>query len=227
MSQTIDLHKLSRTAGILYFLVFVAAGFAQGHVRESIFQPTSSVETAQAIASNALLFRLGFAADLIAFMADAALAVLFYMLLSPVNKTWALLSSAFRLIAHPAIGAANMLNHFAPLHLKALPSELEFVWSNFFLEMHNTGYLIAGAFFGISLLLMSPLLYKSPDFPSWLGCLMLPAGFGYLLNSFGNFLFPGHDWLNVVVVVPAVVAELSLCLFLVIKGMPNQKSFNS
>lgn len=217
MQNNLNYKQLAHISGWLYLFIILAAGFAQGYARTELFHVSSSGETAQAIVQHPLLYRLGFSADLLAFMADAALAVLLYVLLAPANKVVALLASSFRLIAHPAIGAVNLLNHYAPLHLQTMSRAHADSWTNFFLEMHNTGYLIAGAFFGTSLLLLSPLVCKSNLFPNWLSYLLMPAGLGYLLNSFGNFLLPEQTWFNVAVIIPAVIAELSLCFFLLFK----------
>jgi hypothetical protein len=49
--------------------------------------------------------------------------------------------------------------------------------------------------------------------------LLLPA-FGYLIDSFGNFLFPQYDAIYAsTVVLLAVIGELSFTFWLIIKGV--------
>ena len=63
-------------------------------------------------------------------------------------------------------------------------------------------------------------LYKSGYFPRMLGILLVVASFGYLIDSFGNFLLPQYDALYaLVVVLLAIVGELPLSFWLLIKGV--------
>ena len=86
--------KTARIAGVLYLVVIVCAGFSQGVVRESVFVMDNAAATAQNILDNTVLFKWGLVTDLIAFMTDIILSVLFYLLLKPVNKPLAMISSA-------------------------------------------------------------------------------------------------------------------------------------
>jgi hypothetical protein len=153
--------------------------------------------------------------------------VLLYVLLAPVDRTLSLIAAGFRLVAHPAIASLNLLHHVAALQLLGGadyltvfdPAQLQAL-ALFFLDLHGWGYLIAGAFFGLHCFLLGVLLFKSGFFPKALGILMVIAAVGYLTESFGNILFPAYEGLFIwVVAVPAVVAELSLGLWLLIKGV--------
>ena len=218
---------LARTAGLLYLVIIICAGFSEGYVRSSLIVSGDAVATANNIVASEWLFRLGFAGDLIAFLCDAVLAVLLYVLLKPVSKTLSLLAASLRLLAHPAIGSINLLNHFAALlllsgadYLTVFQADQLQALSLLFLNLHRYGYLIAGAFFGVHCLVLGYLLYRSDYFPGVLGLLLVIASFGYLIESFGNFLAPDYKGLFVwIVTVPAVLAELSLCLWLLIKGV--------
>jgi hypothetical protein len=93
-----------------------------------------------------------------------------------------------------------------------------------FLNAHRYGYLIGGAFFGLHCLFLGYLLFKSDLFPGVLGILLIVASFGYLIESFGNFLFPDYQNIFIwIVAVPAVIAELSLGLWLLLKGVKTQE----
>ena len=225
-SNEISPVKLARIAGVLYLLIFICAGFAQGAVRGSIHVPGDAVATASNIVAHEFFFRSGFVADILAFMSDAAVAVLLYVLLLPVNKTLSLLAAAFRLLAHPAIATVNLLNHYMALefakgadYLTVFSTQQTQSLALFFLDMHRFGYLIAGAFFGLSLLLLGYLLYKSPYFPRIIGVLIAIAAFGYFIESFGTFLFGHKELYTMIVGITAVIGELSLTLWLLIKGV--------
>lgn len=222
----IDAKKSARLTGLLYLIIIITAGFAEGAVRAEFLVPGDGAATAGNIVAGETLFRLGFASDLLAFLADTAVSILLYLLLKPVSRSVALIAASFRLLAHPAIGAVNLLNHFAPILLlngayaETLGTAEVEALSLFFLEAHGIGYLIAGAFFGVHCLLLGWLLFNSPLFPKLLGLLMGVASVGYLIESFGTVVAPRYEsvygW---IVLVPAVVAELSLCLYLLLRGV--------
>ena len=223
------LKSYARTAGILYLLIILLAGLSEGYIRSGIIVPGDAAATTDNILASKFLFRLGFVSDLIAFICDAAVAILLYVLLKSVNKTVALIAAALRLIAHPAIGSINLLNHISALQVLNNPDlltafgreQLQQVALQF-LSAHKTGYLIAGAFFGVHCLLLGYLLFKSELFPKILGVLIFMASIGYLTESFGSSLFPEYSGVfSMIVVIPAVIAEFSLCLWLLIKGIKN------
>lgn len=220
------LKKLARVTGLLYLLVIICAGFSQGYVRGTLIVPGDASATALNILSNEGLFRLGFVADLVAFLLDAVISVLLYQLFKAEHKTVALISSGFRLLAHPAIASLNLLNHFLALEVLQgssflstfSPEQLQSL-SLLFMEAHQMGYLIAGAFFGIHCFLLGVLIYRSNLIPKVFGLLMVAAAIGYLMESFGNFLFPGNEgWLALVVGVSAAAGEVVLTFYLLLKG---------
>jgi len=87
------------------------------------------------------------------------------------------------------------------------------------LEVFEYGYLISGVFFAINCLLMGYLLYKSELFPKILGIMIAIASFGYLFNCVTNFLIPSLiETSQILLLFTAVVAELLLRLWLLIKG---------
>ena len=214
--------RIARLAGVLYLLIFFTAGFAEGVVRAGARE---AADLAGYIAANGTLYRMGFLADSVAFLSDAVIAVILYRLLKPTGRTLALTAAVLRILAHPAIAAVNLLNHFMPVLLTGSgaaafsPAELESL-AQAFLELHRHGYLLAGIFFGPHLILLGLLLLRSLRFPGWLGVLLVIAGAGYIVESFGNFLIPGQKTLwTWFVAVPAVAGEMALTLWLLIRGV--------
>tara|TARA_R110002049_G_scaffold101975_1_gene247300 strand:- start:649 stop:1338 length:690 start_codon:yes stop_codon:yes gene_type:complete len=220
------LKNKARLTGILYLLVILLAGFSQGYVRGTIFIPDDPQVTLTNIISSEVLFRLGLISDLLAFMIDAVISILLYQLLKSVNKTIAAIASVFRILAHPAIGSLNLLNHYMALEtasrsglMSSLGIEQQEVWTMLFMNAHNAGYLLAGAFFGIHCLLLGILLYRSVLFPKVFGILMVLAAGGYMLETFGNFIFPGYQFvLANIVGFSAAIGEISFTLYLLVKG---------
>lgn len=219
--------KYARIAGLLYLVIIICAGFSEGYVRSSLVVSGDAAATARNITQSQGLFRLGLASDLLAFLCDAVVAILLYWLLKPVSKILSLTAASLRLIAHPAIGSINLLNHYAALKMSSgagiitvfEPVQLQ-AWTLLFMDFHSTGYLIAGAFFGLHCLLLGYLLYKSEQFPDFLGILLVIASVGYLVETFGTILVPAYEEMYVwMVALSAGIAELTLCLWLLIKGV--------
>jgi hypothetical protein len=218
--------KLGHITGVLYLVVIICAGFSQGVVRESVYMAGDAAATAQNILSNTALFRWGLVTDLIAFTTDVAISILLYMLLKSVNKPVALMMASFRLIAHPGVATANLVNHFAALKVLESPGLADQFtaaqlaeFSQYFMEAHHLGYILAGVTFGVHCLLLGYLLIKSSEFPKLLGIFMVAACVGYLTESFGFILYPEYKAVFAWIVgLSAAVGEVSLCLWLMVKG---------
>ncbi len=216
----------ARAAGVLYLIIIVCAGFAEGFVRAGLVVPGDAATTAANIRASEWLFRVGFATDLVAFLSDVALAVLFYVLLRPVSRPLALIAGAFRLAQATVLGL-NMLHHFVALlilggaaYLTVFePKQLDAL-ALLSMDAHRHGYLIGQMFFGIHCLIIGYLMGRAWYFPRPLGILMVVAGLGYLADGFGFFLIPAAaPALSPFFIAPVVVAELALCLWLLAKGV--------
>lgn len=219
-----------RQTGLMYLLVIVLAGFSQGYIRSSLIVPDDAVATSLNIAGKEGLFRLGLVLDLTAFLLEAIISIWLYRLFRAYGQTLALTAAVLRLLAHPAIGSLNLLNHYLALQAAVAPDFLAGFDANqlqsmslLFMEAHRIGYLIAGVFFGLHCLLLGLLLHRSP-LPGLLGSLMILAGIGYEMESFGDFLFPGNEeWLALLVGITAVLGEVSLTGYFLKKGLFTNK----
>src|SRR5438874_7150998 len=96
----------ARIAGVLYLIIIVTAGFAEGFVRDKLVVGSDAAATANNLLTHELLYRAAGAADLINLVCDTVLALLFYELLKPVSRSLALLAAFFRLV-HVAILAVS------------------------------------------------------------------------------------------------------------------------
>jgi hypothetical protein len=216
---------VARTAGVLYLMIFTFGLFSELIVRVPLIESGDAAATAANILGSESLFRIGFVADLGVFLADAAVAVLFYVLLKPVSHTLAMVAAAFRL-AQTAILGLNLLNHYMALQIltgdaygtlgQAQREALAFSY----LDAHTYGYLIGLVFFGLHLAVLGYLIHRSRYFPRWLGVLLGLAAVGYLVDSFTFFLVGGYEGgLSPIVLAPAVVAELAAILWLLVRGV--------
>lgn len=101
----------ARVGGWLYVVIFVMAGLSMG-LESTLIVSGDPAATAHHIVASLSQWRLASAAELVMFACDMALALIFYVLLRPVNAGLALLASLFQ-FAEAAIGSINVIWHAA------------------------------------------------------------------------------------------------------------------
>ena len=79
--------RLARIAGVLYLLVGIFGGFAEGYVEPTMYVPGDAAATAANVVANAGLVRLGVVADLVDQTIFVFLAMTLYVLLKHVHKS--------------------------------------------------------------------------------------------------------------------------------------------
>jgi asparagine N-glycosylation enzyme membrane subunit Stt3 len=91
------------------------------------------------------------------------------------------------------------------------------------IDAFNIGWKVGLVLFGIHLLVSGYLAFKSGFMPKFLGILLIITGFGYLIDSFANFLLPNYtDYETIflmIVAIPGIIGEISLMFWLLIKGV--------
>jgi hypothetical protein len=87
-----------------------------------------------------------------------------------------------------------------------------------FLELHSHGYDLGLILFGVHCLLLGYLIVRSGYFPRLIGGLTVAAGMVYLIGSYTRFLAPDYADAVQPAYAIAVIAEVSLCLWLLLKG---------
>ena len=215
----------ARVTGILYLVIIVFGLFSELVVRAGMIERGDAAATAENILSSEFLFRVGFASDLLIFLCDVAVAVLLYVLLRPAGRTWSLVSAAFRLTG-TAIYGVNLLNYLAALlilggsgYLGSFDAGQSSGLAMMFLDIHRHGYDLGLVFFGLHCLFLGYLLIRADYFPGILGVLMVLAGAGYVIGSLTLFLFPDLSGSITFIYIAPLVGELSLGLYLAIKGL--------
>jgi len=217
----------ARSCGILYLYIFVAGSFAELFVRSKLVVSRDAAATAANIMASESLFRFGFSGELLHLACDVAVAMLLYALLRPVDRNIALLAAFMRLACDIILATAS-LSHFAALHLlggseylKAFQPDQLHSLALLAMKLHGDGYAISLMFFGFACISLGYLIFRSGYLPRTIGVLLAVAGPCYLINSFAHFLFPamGAALFNAGILLPCFVAELSLTLWLLVKGV--------
>ena len=216
----------ARAAGIGYLLIILSGIYAEFFVRGSMLVAGDPAATAQNIAASAALFRTGIAAEFVMLTADILVAAALFVVFRKVQPHLALLAAFFR-VAHAAVVAANLLNTYVPLRLvtgqgQALDSPLRAELASVLLDAHGYGYAVGLVFFAMHCGVLGYLVWRSTFAPRVLGWLLMLAGAGYLTDSLARTLMASYDanagWFALVVFVPAFIAELSFCVWLLVRG---------
>ena len=214
-TTTTSPQSYARLGGMFYLLIIAAGIFGELFVRGSLVVSGNPAATAKQILSHETLWRLGIAADLLMHICDVPLMFIFYYLLKPANKNLALLALLFNLI-QTAVLVANKINLVnALLQAKSSPA---LAYST--IQLHEYGFGIGLIFFGCACLLYGYLMYHSGYFPKFLGMFLSIAGLCYLASSFIQLISPAtaHQF-GAILLLPCFIGELSVCLWLLIKGV--------
>ena len=212
---------LARTAGIAYLLLCIVGGWAQLGVRAGIHVPGDAATSAQNLTADATVFRLALVADVAMATAFVAVGVLLFLLLRHVNR-----SAAGAMVVFVAVGAGmiltNLLFHQAAL-LIATDTTYAMLRSDelvlLLLDLHQVGYTLAGIFFGLWLLPLSYLAYRSGLFPRPLSVLLAVAGGSWIVDTLAVFLFPDLPEVVHTILTAPTFAEFWLVAYLLIRGV--------
>ena len=92
------------------------------------------------------------------------------------------------------------------------------------LDLQHYGYAIAGIFFGLWLVPLGYLAFKSGMFPKVLGIVLVVGGIGYLFDTLAAFVAPELTAIiHPVAALLGLVAEVSLLAYLLVKGVRDPR----
>jgi hypothetical protein len=208
--------RYARIGGSLYLVIIVVGILGPLLTRELLIVPHDAVATAHNIASSPGLWRLGIALDVVAQVCDVPVMLVLFLLLSPVNKNLARLALLFNVVQTSTL-VANQLTLVAAQLLSPDQPAL----ADVALRAYSYGEPLGLVFFGFTCVLEGYLIRHSGYLPWIIGLLMQIAGVAYVANSFLLLLAP--DVASILFLIPTVVAELSLALWLVVKGVDVPK----
>ena len=220
----------ARIGGALYLIIIGLGIFGEVFVRNRIFVSGDPAATAANIKAMELLWRVGIASEFLALICTIVLAMIYFFLLRPVSKELNLLSTFFRLtsIAVQAVAVLNLVVALFPLmngaSLKAFTPEQLDAQVSLAIKTHSYGFSLALLFIGCTFLIHGYLIFKSGYLPRVLGIMIQVAGLGYLTNGFVLILYPViANQVFLAFIIPVLVGETSLSLWLLVKGVNIQK----
>jgi len=213
-------HAVARIAGVLYLADILTSVLGDSLAGSAHVVPGDAAATASGILAHQAMVRLGVAANLVATACYVAVTVLFYALFKVVKQSVALLATVASLTAL-AIWTSGSLSQLAATLIvpgrgasgpRADQQVLEL------LEWNARASAIGNAVFATYCVLIGYLIVKSAFLPRVLGILMVIGGIGlltYLSRTLAHALYPYNA-------VPALAGEISLMLWLLLRGANHQ-----
>ena len=218
-------HFKARIAGFFWLMTILTGMFAF-LIGGRLVVPGDAATTATNITANETLYRLSFAANLVATACYLTVTLLIYVLLKPVNRNISLLGAFFSLTGC-ATGGVSCLLYLAPIgilsgtkYLSVFSVEqlqaLALTFVTLSLQVNDIGLV----FFGLHVLTVGYLIRRSTFLPRILGALLAVTGVCYLTNSFADFLsLPFKTYLLPFVAAGGLLGEGSLTVWLLVKGV--------
>jgi len=221
---------VARIGGVLYLIIIALGALGEAVVRGSIVVPGNATATAANLRSMEWLWRLGVAGEVVLLLCAIALALILYILLRPVSRDLALTAVFFNLvtIAIEGVAAVSLATALLPLasasYMIAFAPEQINAMAMLSVRSHTSGFGIALIFFGVECVIVGYLIHRSGYMPRSIGVLMTIAGVCYVINSFALLLSPPlSSRLFPAILIPSLIAELSLALWLLVMGVNAEK----
>lgn len=230
-SSVVPHRKTARIAGLLYLILAITGSFGIMYIPSKFFAKGDATTIANNIMTNEMLFRIGIVVNLISIIIFIFLVLKLNRLLKKVNENHALLMVTLVVVSVP-ISFLIILNEVAALillsdadFLKVFEPDQLNALMMLFLDLYKHGIFIVEIFWGLWLFPFGLLVYKSGYIPRIFGILLIFGGFGYVIASFTYLLFPSYGPIvSPIVTIPSAVGEFSIILWLLIKGVKNQRT---
>jgi len=199
----------------------VVAIFGNLVVIEGLITPGDAAQTATDIDASQDLFRLGIVSLILVIALDVVVAWALYRVFSPVSASLSMLAAAMRLVysgvfmvaVGQLLGVTRVLSDDSAR--AALGGEAVDAHVMLGIAAFNDIWNVGLALFGAHLLLIGYLAYRSGYIPRVLGALLVIAGVGYAIDSFGTVLSQG-PWTDVSSF--TFLGEFLLAIWLVIRA---------
>lgn len=221
--------QIAKVSGIAYVMIFIFGFYANFAVLENLLNIKNlSITTANFINNHSQFGNglLGFASML---LFDIVLVWSLFGITKSINKKISYVASFFRLL-HAlffCIALFKLLEVYKLTYKSSNSKDLQNMVSEL-LSGFDTLWTIGIIFFGIHLIVLGYLTIKSTYIPKTLGVLLPLAGIGYLIDGIAKLFMSDYveykEVFDIMVIMPSVVGEFSLTVWLLIKGFKRQKS---
>ena len=217
-----------RVAGFLYLLVAITAPFVSIYVPGKLFVPGDATATASNILAHQSLFRANMVVGLVSELLFIATVLALYRLLKGVSLQLATLMVILILLDAP-LAFLSIVNQGATLtfvrgadFLAVFDKPQRDALAMLFINLDRQEVPVSEIFWGLWLFPLGFLVYRSGFLPRLLGVWLIINGIAYVAMSFTGLLLPQYGNVAFKISFPAMLGELALTLWLVIKGARPQ-----
>jgi hypothetical protein len=212
-------------AGFWYLLLIVISPLRFIYIPSKLFVSGNATETVNNIAAHESLFRFGMISELIDAIILILLVLAFYQLFEKVGQYLAVLvvilngvMPAVLYIVNAAIDAGALMVVRGADFMSAFDKPQRDALVILLLRLHGqlitASLILAGAW----LFPLAILVYRSRFLPRFLAVWLFIAGCAWVILCFTGFLAPQYQEKEFVTFQPALLGEMALMLWLVIKG---------
>jgi hypothetical protein len=205
----------SLTAGVALALMTVIAPISVFGAIGTLIIPGDATQTVQNITESQSLFRWGIAGLILVVILDVVVAVALITLFRPVNRSLSTMAAAFRL-TYAGVYLVAIIQLVVALGLLGDANGAMRA-----LDAYDTIWHVGLILFGVHLLLIGFLAYRSGFMAKVFGILLVVAGLGYLADGFVLVLVPGP---SVSIGLFTFIGEVAFTCWLLIKG--SRKDFS-
>ncbi|HTQ63097.1 MAG TPA: DUF4386 domain-containing protein [Candidatus Solibacter sp.] len=222
MSST---RNLGRVAGRWYLLLCVLGPLRLIYIPNKLFVHENAAATVNNIAAHGWLFRFGIVSDLFCAVVLIILTIAFYRLFKGVDQNLAVMVVIFGGVMPALIDFVGVVSDSAALmvargadFLSAFDKPQRDALAMLFLHLRDHQNTAAEMLWGIWLLPLAALVYRSRFLPRFLGVWLVINGFAYVILCLTGELLPQYQGRVFAYGQPAFFGELAFMLWLVIKG---------
>lgn len=220
----VTLRQAALIAGAAYLLNPVS--YAEFSIYPKLVAANNAAQTAQNISAHLGLFAVAILCYIVSFTGDIVIAWALYVLLSPVNKMLSLLTAWCQLV-YAAVALSSVFSLLNVYHLLANPYYLTLFGSSqlqaqVWLQLHSFHYewSLSLIIFGIHLVLLGYLVFRSGYIPWIFGVTVFIAGAGWMIGGIGPYILPNT---NFDFTLSTAIGELFFTLWLWIRGWKVQE----
>lgn len=220
-----ELKRTARLAGLLYLLVVLTGPFILIYVPGKLFVPGDATGTVRNILAHESLFQTHIAVSMISELCFIAVVLVLYRLLKGVNRSLASLMVILVLIDAP-LAFLSVANEVATLSLvrgteflAAFDQPQRDAVAMLLMTVDGQSELVSYLFWGLWLLPLGLLVYRSGFLPRFLGIWLFINGVAYVAISATGLVSPQHLTVVSTGATPLLLGEVALTLWLLIVGV--------
>ena len=225
-----QLQKSARIAGLLYLVVALTGPFVLIYVPGKLFVSGDATATAANIMAHQSLFRAYIVVGLFSELFFVLTVLALYRLLKEVDRQLATLMVVLVLVAAPLafLSVANQIATLAFVRgadlLAVFDKPQRDALATLLINVDRLGVPVSEMFWGLWLLPLALLVYRSGFLPRILGGWLFLNGIGYVITSLTGMLLPEHLEIVRTMTFPLLLGEVAFLLWLLIMGAKQRPS---